>query len=49
MDGKSGRGRLQGRWKETKESLMRKELSEREGIVLVRDWETWGRLVHESG
>ena len=40
LEGNRGRGRLQRRWRdEMKELLMRRGLSEREGMVLARDRE----------
>ena len=48
-EGNRGRRRPQGRWKdEVKGLLLERRLSEREGMVLGRDRDAWGRVVNKS-
>ena len=49
VEGNRGRGRPQRRWRdEVKELQLGRELSEREGMVLARDRDAWGRMVYRS-
>ena len=49
MESKGRRGRPQRRWRdEVKVFLMGRMLSEREGIVMVRDREVLGRMLYRS-
>ena len=49
VEGNRGRGRPQRRWRdEVKELQLGRELSEREGMVLARDRDAWGKMVYRS-
>ena len=47
VEGNRGRGRSQRRWRdEVKDLLLGRRLSEREGMMLVRDMDAWGGMVY---
>ena len=47
VEGNRGRGIPQRRWRdEVKDLLLGRRLSEREGMMLARDRDAWGRMVY---
>ena len=47
VENNRGRGKPQRRWRdEVKELMMGRWLSEREVMMLARDREAWGRMLH---
>ena len=49
VEGNRGRVRSQKRWRdEVKDLLLGRGLSEREGMMLARDRDAWGRMVYRS-